>query len=39
MKHLNDMMNRLVLIPAEFLTAAGAAAGNVGAKMSPPPPK
>ena len=31
------MMNRLVLIPAEFLTAAGAAAGNVGAKMSPPP--
>ena len=30
-------MDRLILIPAKFLTAAGAAAGHVGAKMSPPP--
>ncbi len=30
-------MDRLILIPAKFLTAAGAAAGKAGAKMPPPP--
>ncbi len=31
-------MDRLILIPAKFLTVADSAAENAGEKMSPPPP-